>query len=365
MAVGAIALTLSAGCSSSQPVTMADSFDLDIFGPHVDDLHTPYVAGAQITITVSASETTPQSGWTLSSSDSNVVKVSSALYDGSANIVAVSPGQATLTLTDGSGNVLDSHAVSVAVPNQVNLYAQGLLLTGATDQAAQVSQASVVQGGEATFLARYFLNGAELYGNSTLQSTPPAGVTSTTVSPSFASDRDFLQIQVPNKGMSGVISLLVNNVQVGEVTLNVVPPSQVSHVTILEQNSVGSQSGANLLLFAHAVDANSNDVFGASFSWLTAMQGGGVPLSAGSTFAGPADLFFYTFDPTTAETVTADYDGFSPSTVVHAVGGSVGSTAQVGCSLGNAPGLGASSGVGLGLGLALALMGAGARRRRR
>ena len=305
--VAGLALTLAlAGCSPSQPVTMADSFDLDIFGPHVDDLHTPYVAGAQITITVSASNPTAQSEWTLSSSDSNVVKVSSGLYDGSANIVAVGPGQATLTLTDGSGSVLDSHTVSVAIPNQVNLYAQGLLLTGATDQAAQVSQACVVQGGEATFLARYFLNGTELYGNNVLQSTPPPGVTSTTVSPSFANDRDFLQVQVPNKGMSGVISLLVGNVPVGEVTLNVVPPSQVSHVAILEQNSVGSQTGAQLLLFAHAVDANSNDVFGASFNWLTAAQGGGAPTSAGGSFGGPADLFFYTFDPNTSESVTAD-----------------------------------------------------------
>src|ERR1700722_9886154 len=49
-----VALAL-AGCSTaSKPVTMADSFDLDIFGPHGDDLHTPYVAGAEFQITVSA-----------------------------------------------------------------------------------------------------------------------------------------------------------------------------------------------------------------------------------------------------------------------------------------------------------------------
>src|SRR5277367_3419883 len=106
-----------AGCKSggSQPVTMADSFDLDIFGPHVDDLHTPYVAGAAFTITVNASGSQSQGGWTLTSSNPNVLRVDAPLVDGSADVTAVGPGQATLLVLNASGSVVDSHPVSVAI----------------------------------------------------------------------------------------------------------------------------------------------------------------------------------------------------------------------------------------------------------
>ena len=144
----------SVGCTTStpsRPVTMADSFDLDLFGPHVDDLHTPYVAGASFAITVSASSSQSQAGWSLSSSDPAVFRVESALSGGSANVTAVAPGQATLNVLNASGEVMDSHPISVAIPDQVNLYAEGLLVTGASDSAAQITQASIVAGGRPRF----------------------------------------------------------------------------------------------------------------------------------------------------------------------------------------------------------------------
>ncbi len=359
------------GCGqSSQSVTMADAFDLDIFGPHTDDLHTPYVAGASFEITVTnAASGGDETGWTLSSSDQDVIRVTSPLSGGGATVTAGNPGQATLSVLDASGAVRDSHTVSVAIPDQVSLYAQGLLLTGASDPAAQVTQASIVTGGEATFLARYFLQGTELYGNGALQSSATGGVTTATVSPSFASDRDFLEVTLPpGANATGTVSLFIDHVAVGEIPVQAVDPESITQVTILPQPTDNPKNGDSLVLYAHAVDATSTDVYGASFSWLVDGQpswssqpgDGGFVESNNIGAEGPADLFFYTFDSTVIETVAASYDSFTPRLQIHGQGGSVGSTADVGCNVG-APGAGGTSAAGIALALAFVLA---ARRRR-
>jgi hypothetical protein len=351
---------LAACNGGSKPVTMNDSFDLDLFGPHVDDLHTPYVAGAGFSIGVSAGSGS-QAGWTLSSSNPDVLRVETPLSGGSADVTAVNPGQATLSVLDATGKVLDSHPVSVAIPDQVSLYAEGLLVTGAPDSAAQVTQASVVAGGEATFLVRYFAQGTELYGSGALQTTATTGLTTSTVSESFATARDFLQVTVPSTAAAnGSVSLVIDNVVVGQVPITTVSPTVVTQVTIAAQSTAGAQNGTSLTLYAHAVDATAADVYGASFDWSVS---GDADAGGSAAWGGPADLFFYNYDSSVSETVRATYDGFSPSTVVHGQGGSVGSTGDVGCTVGRAPGPGGTS---AGMIAAFALTGiAFARRARR
>ncbi len=338
---------------------MADSFDIDLFGAHTNELHSPYVAGASFSITVGSGSSSSQLGWTLSSSDPDVMAVTAPLSGGVASVVAGSAGQATLTVKDGNGNVLDSQLVSVAIPDQVSLYAQGLLLTGATDSAAQITQPSIVLGGQATFLVRYFSQGTELEGSTPLQTTGTSGFTVSTVTETFATAREFLQVTAPGVAGSGVVSLAVESIAAAQIPVTAVAPHAVTHVTLLPQSTDNPQTGDALVLYAHAVDQGSNDVFGASFNWSIDGQS---QASQTAWLQGPADLFFYTFDGTVAETVSAAYDGFSPSAVIHAQGGSVGSTADVGCAVAGAPGSPASSTMaGLGLALAAALC---ARRRR-
>jgi MYXO-CTERM domain-containing protein len=367
LAVAPLPFLLLAACNpsaGSKPVTMADSFDLDIFGPHVDDLHTPYVAGAQFGITVDASTTDNQTGWALTSSNPSVLRVLSPLVGGSASVAAGAAGSATISVVDSTGKVLDSHPVTVEVPDQVGLYAEGLLLTGASDAVAQVTQASVVAGGEATFLVRYFSQGTELYGSGALQTTATGGLTTTTTSATFATARDFLEVTAPAQGTTGSVSLMTNNIVVGQIPITEVAASAVTQVAIIPQSTSGAQSGTTLILYAHAADANATDVYGASFNWFVTGPGedGGLA-SEGLGNEGPADLFFYTYDPSVSETVTASYESFSPSATVHGHGGSVGSTASFDmCSLGRAPGAGGTSSAAA---LGLALAGAFVARRRR
>jgi hypothetical protein len=327
---------------------MADAFDSDIFGPCMNDLHSPYVAGAVFGITVTTDSAQSTAGWTLTSSDQNVMRVTTELWDGSATVTAGNPGQATLTVLDAKGALVTSQEVSVALPDQVNLYAEGLVITGASDSVAQVTQASVVAGGDATFLVRYFAQGNELSGGGALHATANGGVTVTVNPASYAPARDFLGVTVPTEGTSATVSLVIDNVVVGELPITEVPPSAVKSVSILPQSTDGATNGTLLTVYAHAVDDSSRDVFGASFNWTInweSMQSAPVD--------GPVDLFFYNFDSAASETVMASYDQFSPSVSVHGHGGSVSSTADpITCAL-RGPVGGRSPGSLAGVGLAI------------
>jgi hypothetical protein len=291
------ALALAA-CSSGKPVTMADAFDVDVFGPHQDDLHTPYVAGSQFGITVNAQQA--ESGWTLSSSDPDVIRVTGSLVSGTGSVTCIHPGQAVLSVLDASGQVMDSHAVSVAIPDHVGIYAEGPLLTGASDDSAVVTHASVVAGGHAMFLVRYFQQGVELYGNGALAPLGTGGVTATTTTASFATARDFLRVSPGPTGTSGTVKLSVDHAIVGELPVTAVLASAVTQVTVLAGSTEAAQKGDARVLYAHAIDASSSEVYGASFGWTIDGQ------SQSSLFVGaPADLFFYNYDSTVTENLAA------------------------------------------------------------
>jgi MYXO-CTERM domain-containing protein len=344
--VASLAALAFAGCSSGKPVTMSDAFDIDIFGPHQDDLHTPYVSGAQFNITVSGESSDSQAGWQVTSSNPEVIQVTGGLAQGSAGVTCLKPGNAILSVVAPNGDVLDTRAVSVAVPDHVGLYAEGPLLTGAADQTAEISTASVVADGQATFLVRYFLQGVELYGSGALTPTGTGGVTASTVSASFATARDFLQVTPAAMGASGSVSLLVDHNVVGELPVTAVLPSSVTQVTLLAQSTATAQQGDSLVLYAHAIDASSSEVYGASFAWKINGQ------TQSSLFVGgPADLFFYNYDGSVTEDVAASYEKYAPYAIVHGQGGSVGSTSNIGCSLTGGAGAGATSMLGLGLGI--------------
>jgi hypothetical protein len=350
-------LPLVAGCNPGRSVTMADSFDLDVFGPHEDDLHSPYVVGAQFQITITDTNSPTGNAYDLTLVSSNPA-VLTAMPGGS--VTALSPGQTTLTAQDSQGNVLDSHVVTVALPDTVGIYAEGPLLIGGPDAGVALSQASIIAGGEATFLVRYFAAGTELYGNHALDPAGLGGVLATTTSASFASARDFLQV-TPIMGAAGQsVTLSVGGSVLGSLPVTGVDPSVVTGISIEQQDPSSAASGDTLYLYAHAVDQTADDIYGVSFTW----SANGQDESAGLLGEGedPADLFFYTFNSSVSETVVASFDSFSPSTVVHGVGGAVGSTGYVGCSASGAVGTGGTSAA---FALALAASGMLAARRRR
>jgi MYXO-CTERM domain-containing protein len=307
-AVVVAAALLLGGCGGASPpatVTMVDAFDGDAFGAHVEELHGSYVAGSTFAITVSAPDGRSE-GWTLSSSDPDVIRVEAPLVRGSAFVAAGRAGEATLRVVDGSGMVEAARSVTVAVPDRVGLYSAGMQMTGASDDAAHVTRVKLVAGGDASFLVRYFRQGTELLGNHAL------GATSTTVeaartSMSLAPARDFVRLAATTAGRSGSVSLLAGGV-VTEIPLSTVDRSAVAHVTLIPAATEHAAKGASLPLFAHAVDDTSGDVYGAPFDWSV----GGSHVSGRSELG---DVLFTAADEQATATVAASHASLSPDTI--------------------------------------------------
>ncbi|HEY8088945.1 MAG TPA: hypothetical protein VIF09_13895 [Polyangiaceae bacterium] len=360
----AAVVALSAGCGSSQRVTMQDDFDLDLFGPQKDDLSTPYVLGAKFGIGVDTHDNSSTSGWTLRSSNPAVLRVSPPVSSKSSfntEVVAAGVGHATLTVLDGGGHVVDSHDVDVGLPDRIELYAHGLLLAGESDDRARISQVQISAGGEGTFLVRYFAGTSELSGNGALQPTGSGTVQATTTTSSLAARREWLRVTATPAG-PGSMALGVGAHTVSTVPVVAVDPGAVKSVGIAKQSEGGAKDGTTLYLFGRAFDAQGNDVYGASFRWTV---NGAVVSGSSVNLAGePADLLSYQYKSGASESVITALDGYSTSTTVHGTGGAVGSTAAVGCGVSGAPGSGAEAGAALSLSLVAAGLVAARRRRR-
>ena len=337
---------------------MQDSFEITLFGPAQEDLHTPYVAGAKFDINVATTGySSVSTAWTLTSSDPTVLRVDTQSTQLDFHVTAVGTGHATLTVADASGKVLDQHDIDVAEPDSVQLAAHGLLLAGQSDSQAQVTQASLVAGGTATFLVRYYKGSQELYGNGAVTTTSTGAVTATTRTSSFSDARDWVELDAGQAG-TGQVALAVGGQTVATIPAQVVAPNVIASIGALAQDTTGAKDGDTLYVFARAFDAQGGDLYGASFSWQVA----GVTIGATASSA-PSDVLTYSYKGSADETLSVVLDGHSSSIDVHGTGGTIGSTENVGCSVAKAPGDGAAPG-GV-MVLALAAAGVFAARRRR
>jgi hypothetical protein len=368
-------VALPAGCSFNdgfsvsldpgKSVAMQDSFEITLFSKAQDDLHTPYVAGAKFDIDVATTDYPDTTGWRLSSSDSRVLSVNGQ-SGMSFHVTATGVGQATLTVRDGAGNVMEQQDVAVDQPDGVQLAAHGLLLAGYSDDQAQVTQASVVQGGVATFLVRYFKGSQELYGNGAVTPASTGAVTATTTTSSFADARDWLEVDAGQEAGSGQVALAVGGQTVATIPAVVVPSTAIASVGTAVQSDINAQDGNSLLIFARAFDAQGTDVYGGSFEWVA----GGVAARPQAPGSGPSDVLSYTYKSGGAEIVTASIAGMSSSatvhgTIVNGVGGTVMSSQDTGCSVATAPGPASLAPGGALAVVALAGAATAARRRRR
>ena len=355
--------SLVTGCSVTEhPASLQDSFSGDVFAPmfgNNNGLSTPYVEGAKFTITVDPGQNQNTTGWKLSSSDPTVMQIGTQTGTGNDDwsVTATGAGHATLTVLDENGKVIDSEGIDVDVPTEVQLCAQGLLLAGASDDKAAVTSIQLVSGGTATFLVRYFDGSQELAGNNALHPTG-SGVATTATVAANVSVRDFLEVSASDAG-SGGVSLAVGQ-SVNQVPVTAVDPSTVKSVALAGQDDSKAKNGDTLYVFGRALDADGNDIYGASFSW----DVNGAPLPAKSfLIGGPADVLTYQYTSSQSETVSDALSDLSASITVHGAPSttSEGSTENVGCSV--ARGVGREGGAaGLGILGAVAVL---ASRRRR
>jgi len=350
---------LSLACSSTQhPASLQDSFSGDVFSAFLGNpngLSTPYVEGAKFTITVQpGGNESSTTGWKLTSSDPTVMTVGTAtLNSNDWPVTATGAGHATLTVTDSGGHVLDTEGIDVDVPTQVQLCAHGLLLAGYSDTQSAVSSVRVLSGGTATFLVRYFDGSQELAGNNAVTPSSTGVASASTVAANF-SVRDFLEVSAADMG-SGTVTLTVGQSQT-QVAVEAVDPNVVASVALAPQSENNVKDGTVLYVFARALDAQGDDVYGASFAW----QVDGTPLTSQQFFVGgPTDLLSYQYKGAATETIADSLAGFTASATVHGTPAttSEGTTANVGCSVARGVGLdagGAAMGVLAAAGLLVA-----------
>jgi MYXO-CTERM domain-containing protein len=348
--------SLAAGCNTTDhTASLYDGFANFSFDNR-NLLHTPYVAGSQFTISVGTGAHATNDGWQVTSSNPDVLALSpSTTTTTQFQAIAGQPGHTTLSVVDVNGKVLDTAGVDVDVPTRIQLCEQGLLYAGVPDDQAALSSVQVVNGGTATFLARYFSGSQELWGNNALTAKGTPQALARVVSTSF-SISDFVQVTGASSGATTVH--LAAGGGTLDVPVTVVDPAVVEHVALLAQSPGGASDGTTLAVFARATDSNGSDVYGSSFSWTA--DGQVLPGYVDAT--DPTDLLMYSYHPSSSEQVEAQLGSENASATVHGSPASTytQSSGDTGCSVGRGGGSGSSAVAGVLVGLAVLA----ARRRR-
>jgi MYXO-CTERM domain-containing protein len=224
----------------------------------------------------------------------------------------------------------------VLVPDRVELDAHGSLILERDDEAA-VGEARVVEGGEATYLVRYFRGDRELHGNGVLTAEMAAGVTAQVRTTFLFENREWLTLGASAAGTS-TVQLSADQVKVGSVPLVVVPEAAISDVVVLAQSEKGHKDDDWLAALAQAYDGNGARIFGVDYAWNV----------NGVMQVGDGDLYRYRFKQGMYEMVRAQRGAHGDAAMIQSDQGYVDSTNNVGCAVGGSGSLVVGL-VGLGL----------------
>ena len=306
-----------------------------------DDLHSPYVRGAAVTVFAHSSDNKEDlGGWSIESSDPAVFRIGEAVASGGRDLAvrgqAVGEGTAALTLRDPHGHAVGHGVAEVRVPDAIELDAHGSLILGRDDE-ARVTEARVLAGGAATYLVRYFQAGRELHGNGVLSADVPAGVTAEPRTTFLFEDREWLTLRT-TAAAAGTVQLLADGVAAATLPVVVVPESAIADVVVLTEPEGGHKDGDWLAALAQAYDMSGVRIFGVDYQWNV----------NGAAQQGDGDLYRYQFKAGQHTMVQAQRGTHADSAQIQSQGGYVSSTNHVGCAAGG----GGSLIVGLvGLGL--------------
>lgn len=353
--LAALLLACAAGCTDT--VTLTDDIDLtwDFSVSSFDaELHTPYVRGASVGLSVSTDDDgNDLTGWSVTSDAPDVFRVGVCRPGLASNTLqcdghAAGEGTAALTVRDEDGDRVGTGTAEVLVPDRVVLEAHGYLLI---DRAAQapVTDVRILAGGTATYHVRYFRGGRELHGNGVLSAEVPPQLTASPRTTFLFENREWLTIAADAAPGAHSIPLFADGVPLGSQPVEIVPETAIDRISLELESVRDAEDGDRLVALAQAFDADDRRIFGVDYEWT----------AAGIDQLGDGDLLRYTFEPGASKKVTASRGEHRTTATLQAESGSldIGSTNTVGCAAG-----GSASG---GLSLAgLALVGVIGRRRR-
>ena len=312
--------TLVVGCN---PYSLGDSIDVDLdFSPlssPSDDLHLPYVLGAQVTISVRGAEEAEQQRMTLESSDPSVLRIDSQ-DSGNAKCTAASAGSSTIRVSlDGS--VVTESEILVMAPTSFDLTPHGPLLAKRPDAMPIDGRLQILTGGLATFLVTYYAGDLPLFGNGVLDASAETGVSIEEQTTFFFENRDWLQLTPLSPG-EHAIAIRAGGVDLGSAAIHAMNDEDVDHIRILQKDESDAEKGEELTLLAQAYDSDGRPIYGVEYLWDV----------DGLQESGSGDLYRYTYSENEDRKLTAQFGDLRDSLDIHSSGGFVDSSNNLGCS---------------------------------
>lgn len=308
------------------PVTFSDSVDLELnfgFSPDEDaGLHTPYVQGARMSLSIVARHHEDMSRWTVRSEDESVFLLEGIEADEDSLYVeaaALSPGESTLIVTDPDGEDVADTVIEVGRPDHVELLAHGPLLIDRPDLADDGTPMVLVDG-TSTWLAQYWRGGEQLFGNGTLEVEGSGSFDAWTEDTFLFEDRDWLQGSAMSTGNHSV-DLYVGGELIETVTVEAVGDEAVDWVGIYGEEEKHTEDGDEITVIAQAWSAGDRPIYGVDFDW--DLDGVVEELEG--------DLYRYEYNEDQEHDLTASFDGLGDTIQIHGEG-EVGSTNHLGCA---------------------------------
>ena len=316
-------------------IEVQDSLDFDLFD---SELHTPYVEGEDMNLSVRRQDNGSVSGWSLRSDDGAVFEISSAWADDAgetlrARAVALAPGLTELRVLDAKGRTRAARSIRVERPDSIQMLPAGLSrvrpeLAPRLDLSDSIS---VLSGGTATFEVAYYRDEERLFGNGVLSFGEDPPVPASNERTYLFRDREWLLVEAVDMGVFS-LPLLVNGQVLGYMQVRSVDESAIASIEIVAEEIEGAEEGDMFYLLARAFDATDVEIFGIAFDWEV----------EGEHQAGAGDLYHYSYSEGAWVDVSANAGEAFDTVSVQMDGGYVTSSHNIGCA--TAPGT--STGLG-------------------
>lgn len=327
--------TLATGCNT---VRLADTVDLTFDWSPLpsDELHTPYVAGADFGLFTIGADEDETVGWTLESDDPSILRVDST-ENGGADVTAVGAGETAVRILDERGELVHAAPIDVRQADRAELFAHGGLILGRPELQEDWDEIYVLAGGSATFEVRWFEGATRLFGHGALTASAGADIVVAPRRTFLFEDREWITFTPLTPGEHDV-ELFANGVSVRTVRVIAVTEDAIAEVQLHGMDESSARRGDLLTVLAQAYDAEGRAVFGVEYAWDL----------DGATQLGEGDLFRYALTPGVRRMLTAQHEGLEVQVEIQAEDGFVDSTNRLGCT--------AAPGVATGAPLAPALL---------
>ncbi len=318
----ALALVLLAGCGPGFRVddSFSSSFDLTLFGDYGQNrITSPYLreAAFQLAIVGRADQIADLS---LASDDAGVLSVGSTQDDPDdeerrfAEVQAVGPGTAAVSVRDGRGRQRMAFDVRVGDPDRVSLHPVSRLVR---DDEAPVATPTVVVGGRAEVEVHPFDGADRLSGAIHRPPASPAGLTVESSTYRASGVHDVLALS-PGEAGAWTLSIPYAGGPI-EAEVDAVVADTVAALALICMDDSEANAGDGLYCLSVATRADDTEVFGVAPTW----DGDGAALD------GAGDLLSYTWNGGAARAATATFGAVAATASVRGTDLRVSSTNDV------------------------------------